>query len=147
MIGRMDRLMKKPSAWRMIRVAAGFCVSFGATFWLLSIRPEIYGIGNLVGLCSAFVCTFGALLYFWAAGSAFVIHKMGWTYRACRSVGFVFALPGSALFLSHARPMSIANFLLCQVTLTSYIARKIAFPDMSDEEAAAREPLPTMFPK
>jgi hypothetical protein len=139
--------MKEPSAGRVTGVAAGVCVSFAATFWLLSIISETSGIMNRVGLLSAFVCAFGALMFFWAACSAYLIHKRGWSYRACRYVGFVFLLPGSVLFLSHARPLSIANFLLFQVVTTSYICRKIAFPEISDEQAAALEPLPTMFPK
>jgi hypothetical protein len=102
---------------------------------------------NRVGLLCVFVCTFGLLLYFWAAGSTYVIHKMGWSYRACRYVGWAFLLPGSALFLSHARAISIANFLTVQIVLSTFICRRIAFPEISDEQALAPEPLPTMFPK
>src|SRR5271170_609710 len=139
--------MKKPSTGRVIGVAAGFCVSFGATFWLLSIHSEMHGTANRLGLTAALVCTFGALLFSWAVGFAYVVHLMNWSPRACRYAGQAFVLPGSLLFLSHARPISIMDFLLCQWALANYIARKTGFPEMSDEEAAAPEPLPTMFPK
>jgi hypothetical protein len=139
--------MKKPSTWRVVGVAAGFCVSLGATAWLQSISPEIYGIGNRIGLISALLCTFGASLYFWAVGFAYAVHELGWSNKACRYAGVAFLLPGSLLILSHPRPMTAAGFLLSQMWGVGFLARKIAFPEMSDEEAAAREPLPTMFPK
>jgi hypothetical protein len=139
--------MKTLSTVRVIGVAAGLCASFAATFWLLSVISETSGIMNRVGLLSAFLCTFGLLMFFWAAGSAYVIHMRGWSYRACRYVGFAFLLPGSVLFFSHVHALSIANFLTVQIVLSGYICRKIAFPEISDEEAAALEPPPTMFPK
>jgi hypothetical protein len=139
-------MMKEPTTGRVIGVAVGFCVSFGATFWLLSISSEIHGT-NRIGLLSAIVCTFGALLFSWAVGFAYVVHGLSGSYRAWRYAGLAFLVPGSLLFLSHARPMSIMELLLYQAAIASYIARKVGFPEMSDEEAAAREPLPTMFPK
>ncbi len=139
--------MKAASIHRVIGVAAGLCVSFVATFWLLSILSETSGIMNRLGLMSAFFCAFGALMFFWAAGSACVIQKMGWTYRACRYVGFAFLVPGSALFLSHGRAISIAYFLTVQITLSAYICRRLVFPKISDEQIFGPEPLPTMFPK
>jgi biotin transporter BioY len=138
--------VKEPSTGRVIGVVVGFCVSFGATFWLLSICSETHGT-NRLGLLSAIVCTFGALLYFWAMGFAYVVHELNWSYRACRYAGCACFVPGSLRFLSHARPRAIMDFLLCQAALASYIARKVGFPEMSDEETAAPEPLPTMFPK
>jgi hypothetical protein len=139
--------MKAPSIARVIGVAVGLCVSFWATFSLLSILTHTSGIMSRSGLVCAFVCTFGLLLFFWAAGSAYVIRKSGWTYRACRHAGVAFLLPGSALFLSHGRALTIFNFLTVQIIFSGYICRKIAFPEISDEEALAPEPLPTMFPK
>jgi hypothetical protein len=139
--------MKKPSTWRVIGVVAGFCVSFGALFWLVSISQEIHGINNRLGLFCAFVCTYSASLFLWAEGFAYLVHVLNWSHRASRFAGMAFFLPGSLLFLSHARPMSTVALLSTQMAGTSYIARKIGFPEMSDEEAAAPEPLPTMFPK
>jgi hypothetical protein len=139
--------MRPPSISRMIGVAVGLCGSFLASFSLLSFLTYTPGVMNRVGLLCAFMCTFGLVLYFWATGSAYVIHKMRWSYRACRYVGWAFLLPGSALFLSHGRAISIANFLTVQIVLSSFICRRIAFPELSDEQAMAPEPLPTMFPK
>jgi hypothetical protein len=147
MLGAVEGNMKAPSMGRVIGVAVGFCISFFATFSLLSFIFQAYGAMNRVGLVCAFVCTFGLLVFFWAAGCAYVIHKMRWSYRALRYVGFAFLLPGSALFLSHGRAISIANFLTIQITLSSYICRWIAFPEISDELVFGPEPLPTMFPK
>jgi hypothetical protein len=139
--------MKAPSTGRVIGVAVGLCVSFLATFSLLSILTRTSGVMNRVGLLCAFFCTFGLLLFFWAAGSAYVIHMRGWSYRACRYVGFAFLLPGSVLFFSHVHALSIANFLTVQIVLSGYICRRIAFPEISDEQVFGPEPLPTMFPK
>ena len=139
--------MKAPSTRRVIGVAAGLCVSFCATFSLLSFISYTSGVMNRLGLLCAFVCAFGLLLYFWAAGSAYVIYKLGWSDRACRYVGWAFLVPGSVLFLSHGRAISITNFLTVQIVLSSLICRRIAFPELSDEQALAPEPLPTMFPK
>jgi|SRR5579863_7014919 hypothetical protein len=139
--------MKKPSIWRVIGVVAGFCVSFGATFWTIAISPEIHGIGNRIGLTSAFASALGASLFFWAVGFAYIARELNWSHRACRYAGAAFLLPGSLIILTNSRPMTVASILVCQAAITSYIARKIGFPEMSDEEAAGPEPLPTMFPK
>jgi hypothetical protein len=139
--------MNAPSTRRVIGVAVGLCISFLATFSLLPLITRTSGVMNRVGLLSALVCTFGLVLCFWAAGAAYVIHKMSWPYRACRHVGWAFLVPGSALFLSHGRAISIANFLTVQIVLSGFICRRIAFPEISDEQAMAPAPLPTMFPK
>jgi hypothetical protein len=139
--------MKAPSIGRVIGVAVGFCVSFWAAFSLLSILAHTSGVANRSGLLCALLCGFGLAMFFWAAGSAYVIHKMRWSYRACRYVGWAFLLPGSALFLSHGRAISIANLLTIQIVLSSLICRRIAFPEHPDEQAMVPEPLPTMFPK
>jgi hypothetical protein len=139
--------MKAPSTGSAIGVTFGLCVSFAATFSLLSFVSHTSGVMNRVGLLCAFLCSFGLVMFFWAAGSAYVIHNLGWSYRACRYVGFAFLVPGSVLFLSQGRALSVANVLTFQIVLSSDICRRIAFPEMSDEEATAPEPLPTMFPK
>ena len=139
--------MNRPSIGRRTGVAAGFCVSLGAAFWLLSISSGIVGITNRIGFMSAVVCTFGALLFFWALGFACVVHAFNWSHRACRLAGVAFMVPGSLLYLSHARPGSVMGLVVCQAALTSYLARRIAFPELSDDEAAAPDPLPSMFPK
>jgi hypothetical protein len=150
MLGAVEGMMKAPSIGRMIGVAVGFCIAFWATFSLLSfipLMPRIPGFMDRVGVFCTHICSAGALLFLWAAGSAYVIHKMSWSYRACRYVGWAFLVPGSLLFLSHGRLLSIANFLTVQIVLSGFICRRIAFPEISDEKAFAPAPLPTMFPK
>jgi hypothetical protein len=138
--------MKAPSTGRVIGIAAGLCVSFWASFSLLSFISHTSGVMNRVGLLCAFLCSFGLRVFFWAAGSACVIYMREWSYRACRYVGFAFLLPGSTMFLSHGRALSIANFLTMQIVVSGYICRRIAFPKMSDEEAFAPEPPPRCSP-
>jgi hypothetical protein len=139
--------MQRPSIGRVIGVVAGICVSFGALFWLLSIHPRTLDVGDRLGFMCAIVCADAALSFFWALGFAYIIREQHWSYRACRYAGVWLLLPGSLLFLNHGRAMSTANFLVLQMATTSYICRRIAFPEISDEEAAALEPPPTMFPK
>src|SRR5271156_666294 len=139
--------MKKPSTGRVIGVAAGFCVSFGATFWLLSIHSEMHGTANRLGSVGALLCTLGALLWFWVLGFVYVIHNRNWSHRAWRYAGIAFVVPASMLFFSQVRPSAIINLLLCLATIAPYLTRKVAFPEMSDEEAAAGETTPPMFPK
>jgi hypothetical protein len=147
MLGAAGHIVKAPSTRRMVGVAVGLCISFWATFSLLSFLSHTSGVMNRVGLLCAFMCTFGLVLFFWASGFAYVIHKMRWSSSACRYAGWAFLLPGCALFLSHGRAMSIINFLTVQIIFSGYICRRIAFPTISDEQAFAPEPLPTMFPK
>jgi|HubBroStandDraft_6_1064221.scaffolds.fasta_scaffold982662_2 hypothetical protein len=147
MLGAVEVMVKGPSIGRVIGVVAGLCISFWASFSLLSILTHTSDVMNRSGLLCAFLCSFGLVVFFWAAGSAYVIHNLGWSYRACRYIGFAFLVPGSALFFSHAHALSVANFLTVQIVLSGYVCRKIAFPEISDEQAAALEPLPTMFPK
>jgi hypothetical protein len=139
--------MQRPSTGRVIGVAAGVCVSFGALFWLLSVHAGTLEAGDSLGLICAIFCADAALSFCWALGFAYIVRKQNWSYRACRYAGVCLLVPGSLLFLKHGRAISTANFLLLQIALTSYICRRIAFPEISDEEAAALEPPPTMFPK
>lgn len=139
--------MKKPSTWRVVGVAAGVFVAFGALFWLLSIRSGPLDLIDRAGLICATLSAAATLDFFWAVGFAFIAHKQKWSYRACRFAGICLLMPGSLLFLNHARPLPMFNFLVLQSLPTSYICRKLAFPEISDEDAAAPDPLPTMFPK
>jgi hypothetical protein len=139
--------MKEPSITLRIGVAAGFCISFGATFWLLSFESDSSSMASRIGFASAFVCCFGTLIFSWASAYAYLVRKQNWSYRACRYAGLAFMAPASLLFLAHPRTSTITEFVILQAALTSYFCRRIAFPALSDEDAAALPPLPTMFPK
>ena len=140
-------IMKAPSTGRVIGVAAGVCVSLWALFWLLSVPAGTFDVGDRLGFMCAVACADAALGFLWALGFAYIVRTQNWSYRACRLAGICLLVPGSLLFLNHGRALLIANFLLLQISVTSYLCRRIAFPEMSDEEAAAPEPPPTMFPK
>jgi hypothetical protein len=62
--------------------------------------------------------------------------------------GLLFAIPGSLLFFLSNAPTSIAPaFLVPFMTLGGYLSRKLAYPELSDEEASALEPPLSLFPK
>jgi hypothetical protein len=101
---------------------------------------------NRLGFAGALRCTLRRFSSF-GVGFTYILHLLNWSHRPCRYAGQDFLLPGSLQFLSHTRPISIMNFLLCQWVLASDIARKIGFPEMTDEEATGPEWLLMMFRK
>jgi hypothetical protein len=140
--------MKEPAIGVKSAILAGLIFSYVALFWLFTVIPARLNLIERLGYVSAIFCALAVLSICWAALFAYVAAKRNWTVQDCRWVGVWLLVPASLLLFadkSHAWP--IATILTSGAGITSYVCRKMAFPGVSDEDAARLEPPPTMFPK
>ncbi|MGC2333710.1 MAG: hypothetical protein WA581_19820 [Candidatus Acidiferrales bacterium] len=123
-----------------ILVAVGTCVSFAAAFWLLSFtaRPA--------DTVPALICAFAVLVVCWAALLSDVARARHWSPRTRHLAGLSIAAPLVALFLFIAPPRSGVFDLVCMVpVITGFLCRKMAYPQLTEEEATAPEPPLSLF--
>jgi hypothetical protein len=139
--------MQEPSFSRKVLVVAGFFVSFAGLFWLLSLPYKPHEILPRLGFMAATTCTAGSLIFSWAAFFAHVVRKRKWSPRSCIWAGLLFAVPGVFLLFTNAQFFSVGGVLIGLVSLTGYICRRLAFPELTDEQASAPEPPPSLFPE
>jgi hypothetical protein len=148
------RTMQEPPFSRKVQVVAGFFVSFAGLFWLLSLPYKPHEILPRLGFIAATICTGGSLMFFSAASFAYVVRKRKWSGRACKWAGLLFAVPGTFLIFAGAflifpgAPFfSVGAMLFCLTPLTGPVCRRLAFPELTDEQASALELPPSLFPK
>jgi|SRR5580704_3739187 hypothetical protein len=138
--------MEEPSRIRKGLVLAGLIFSFVGLCWLLPNKP--YGFLPRIGYISAVLSTLGGFGSCSAATFAYFARKLSWSPRACHLAGLVFLIPAGYFWISDpAHFMSICALLLCPAGLTGYASRHLAYPQLTDEEFAALQPPPTLFPK
>jgi hypothetical protein len=140
--------MTELSTGRKLGVIGGFFVSSLALSWLLSFPVKPPQVFPRLGFACATLCAIGLFIFCWSAAVAYVARKRNWSPRVCYMAGLLFAIPGSLLFFLSNAPTSIAPaFLVPFMTLGGYLSRKLAYPELSDEEASALEPPLSLFPK
>jgi uncharacterized membrane protein len=139
--------MQEPPFSRKVLVVAGFFVSFAGLFWVLSCPHKSPEILPRLGFVAAMMSTGGAVMFFCAASFAYVVRKRKWSPRSCRWAGLLFGVPAAFLMLTSARFFSVGGLLICLMSFTGYICRRLAFPELTDEQAYAPEPPPSLFPK
>jgi len=141
--------MTEPSIQRKIAVVGGIFISFSALLWLLSLSEKPPEIFPRLGFVSATLCASASLVFSWAALIAYVARRRHWSPRACYQAGLsiVAVLLVLAYFADgHVGRAGIA-LLSFLSTLTGYLCRKLAYPELSDEEASAPAPPLSLFPK
>ena len=142
--------MTEPSMQRKIAVVGGIFVSFSALLWLVSLPEKPPEILARLGFISAVVCASALLAFSWAALLAYVARRRHWSPRACYLAGLsivtVLVVPS---YFADGRGRTASIFLLIGTlpTITGYLCRKLAHPELSDEEASAPEPPLSLFPK
>jgi hypothetical protein len=140
--------MKEPSVSRKIAVIAGFFVSFAAALWLLSFQPHSFDVIPRIGLVSAVLCSLAILVFCWSASVAYFARKRKWSPRACYMAGLSFVGPMVLLqLLGHSQSRIVMFLTTWSIFWPSYLTRKLAYPELTDEEAAAPEPPLSLFPK
>lgn len=141
--------MIEPSIWRKIAVVAGFLVSFWAAAWLFSYPVRPPEILPRLGFVSALVCALGSLVFCWAAFLAYVARKRSWSPKACHLAGLSIVIVVLALaYFADPRVERVSIALVgCLPYATGYLCRKLAHPNLTDEEASAPEPPLSLFPK
>jgi hypothetical protein len=140
--------MKEPSVTRKIVTIAGILVSFFACLWLLSLPVYSHDVLPKLGFLAALVGNLGILIYCWSAMLAYIAARRKWPPRVCNMSGISFLIPAILLVCLATRPVErLAGLLGGPMVLVGYFCRKLAYPEMSEEEASAPEPPLTLFPK
>jgi cytochrome bd-type quinol oxidase subunit 2 len=133
--------MPEPSPARKVLVVAGFLVSLSGASWFLSLPNKPDEIIPRIGFICAGLCALGCTAFCWAAVYAYVVRKLNRSPKFCRWAALPFAVAGFLLFFAQNQHWwSLSSVLLSQASLTAYICRKIAFPELTDEQAS--EPVP-----
>lgn len=134
---------------RKIAVVAGIVVSFSALLWLVSFSGKPPEILAQIGFVCAVMCASASLVFSWAALLAYVARRRHWSPRACYLAGLsIVALLLVPSYFAGGRVQRVDIFLIGLLpTLTGYLCRKLAYPELSDEEASAPEPPLSLFHK
>ena len=140
--------MKEPSVTRKIATIAGILVSFFACLWLLCLPAYSHEVLSRLGLLAALVGNLGILIYCWAWLLAYIGTKRKWSPRLCYTAGISFVIPSILLMFFANRPVgSLIGLFVTSLSVAGYVCRKLAYPEMSDEEATAPEPPLSLFSK
>jgi hypothetical protein len=140
--------MKEPSIGWKIATIAGILVSFTAFWSWFSLPTDHPQILDRLGYIAAMFCDLAMLVYCWAAMLAYIATKKNWSPRVCRMAGFSYLIPAVLLACLASRPvMNVGYFLIAPISMVGYLCRKMAYPEMSEEEANAPEPPLSMFPR
>jgi hypothetical protein len=147
----MEIVMTEPSVTRRVMILVGLFVSFSASLWLVLLPVRSLEVLPRLGFISAAICSLGLLVFCWAAPVAHFARKWKWSPRACYLAGLSFVVPVVVLsyFAEAANPRERIVSWIIPLTIVSagYLSRKLAYPELTDEEATAPEPPPSLFPK
>jgi hypothetical protein len=129
--------MEEPSRVRKALVVGGLICSFAGLCWLLSHPDKPYTwLLPRIGFASAVLSTLGGFIFCWATTFAYFARKLGWSPRACHSVGLVFLIPAAYFSISDfPNFMLICALLLGQASLPGYACRRLAYPQLTDEDS------------
>jgi hypothetical protein len=140
--------MQEPSHIRKVLVVGGLIFSVVGLCWLLLPANKPYGFLPRIGLMSAVLSTLGGFIFCWATAFAYYARKFGWSPRTCNLAGLVFLIPAAFFCISDLPDfLPICAMLLGPSSITGYACRHLAYPKLTDEEFAALQPPPTLFPK
>jgi hypothetical protein len=139
--------MREPSFGEKILVLLGIGISAAGFVWLVTITkpPEAF---LRLGLLSAIISCSGLLVICWGACWAYMARKRNWSWRACGWAAVPFwAAAVLVLFLTQRDPFFVVTPLAGLGALAGFVARKLAFPQLTDEQVAASPAPPSLFPK
>jgi hypothetical protein len=133
-----------------ILMLLGFTVSLIATIWSgLSLSGSPRFLNHLGSFCAG-LCIEGSLIFFWSAIYAYFARKWRWSPMACHLAGVPFVVAGLLLlfFAGTDRMRYFGAFCLAaNSALVGYVCRRLAFPHLTDEQAAAPPRPLSLFPK
>jgi hypothetical protein len=139
--------MKKPSVTGTILILLGVVVSLGSLLWLLSFQAHSGQILARLGLLSAMVCSVGMLVLCWGASVALLARWRKWSPRTCYLAGSLSLLLLPAAFLMLLDGSRFSALLIVPSSLAGYVCRKLAHPELTEEQATALEPPLSLFPR
>jgi hypothetical protein len=139
--------MKKSSLGVKLSVSVGFFMSGGALYWLVTSPPRPHELLFRIGYVSAVFCVLAVLSFCWAAFVADLALQRGWSPRTCIKAGGPLCILVIVWGFVDSRFWLVAPLVGLINLLTGFFARRIAYPDLTAEEAAAPEPPLSLFQK
>lgn len=141
--------VKEPTSSQKVGVVASLLVGGSGLVWILSLHARPTDVLGRLGLMSALLCAAAVFVVSWAAIIANAAHMQDWAPRTCYIAGGLsLILVGGLYFFFGDPPFRMAGpFLVSLSTFAGYITRKLAYPELTDEQATALPPPPSMFPK
>jgi hypothetical protein len=142
-------IMLEPLISRKAPILAGLVVSICGLFWIMTLPYKPTDIFSRIGMFSAFICVMGAVIFFWAAIFAYAVRKWSWLPRSYALPGLILWIPAFYFYLlsNNPRSWSIGAMLMAQSPITAYVCRRLAFPQLTNEQISATQPPPSLFPK
>lgn len=145
-----DWQTSEPSLCRKILVLLGLSASLSAMLWFGSSLNNSSGLASHIGFFCAELCVLGCLMFFWSAICAYFVRRWRWSPKSCFIAGLPFLVCGLLLLLfAHAaRVQQFGAFVISGNWITvGYVCRRLAFPQLTDEQAAAPTPPLSLFPQ
>jgi len=145
--------MKERAFGEKVAILLGVIGPAAGFVWLVALpeKPSLSQIIPRLGLIAAIFSCLWLTTLCWAACFAYVSRKRNWSPRGCVLAGVPFVVAGALFFfLGDSQSFYVAGSLLClQSLFATNIARRLAFPDLTAEQAAAPAPIPppSLFPK
>jgi hypothetical protein len=125
----------------------GLLISYTACFGVLALPLHTFALVSRLGLLCALVCSVGANVYYWARILSTVAKNRGWSAYNCRTASLLVVIPGTILFLTGGRFMSITNVLIQDALWTGLLCTKFVYPNFASFGPFERDTPVTMFPK
>ena len=139
--------MKEPSIGTKLVVASGFFMSAGALYWLVASPPRPRELLFRIGYVSAVFCAVAVLSFCWAAFVADLALKRGWSPRTCIKAGVPLCILVLVWGFVDSRFWLLVPLVGLINVVAGFFARRIAYPNLTDEEAAAPESPLSLFQK
>jgi hypothetical protein len=139
--------MFKLSTFDRLLTVLGFLMACGALYWLLTTHHRYPEFLPRVGYVSAVFCALLVLSFCWATVVADLALKKGWSPRTCIKAGVPLGLLVLVWAAFDSRFWLLAPLVGLINSFAGFFARRFAYPDLTDEQAAAPEPPLTLFQK
>jgi hypothetical protein len=141
-------MMESPRI-RKIGAFAAVMISWWAFYWLISLLPLRHDVLFRIGFVCAVSCALGGLAFFWGVLLSYVARWRKWSPRKCHIAGLSILIPLGILspLVPTAHFVVIFDWAAGLALISGRICRKLAHPELTDEQAYAPEPPLTLFPK
>jgi hypothetical protein len=142
-------MREEPCAFK-VTASGGFLISATALHWLLSDRfrsMHFSGLDRLGYICGI-LCALGATGISWAGIIAHVGRSYEWSPRKCATVAQMsFLLLAGIFWVMNPALWRVALFAVNLAYPVGNACRKLAYPEITQEQLDVPEPPLTLFPR
>jgi hypothetical protein len=137
--------MLKPSIFLKVFLAIGFFVSLLAFFWLASVPIRSYQAVGRLGYMAAVFCALGSLNFSCAALTSFLVRERHWSPRTSMRAGGPLIILALIAWAADPDLWRAAMLLATSSTMAGFLCRRLAYPEVTDDQATAPDPPPSLF--